>query len=385
MDLTRGPAERSGGSRQIQMKSPASKSRGSEPGNGNEDSPTTLRRRLMVAGLAMIIVYGVGTLGYWVIGGGEWSIGDCAYMTVISLTTVGYGETLSKFHQVPYARLFTAILLVIGAGIALYFVSVLTTFLVEGEFLQLRRRRKMQKRIKDLCDHIIVCGVGGTGRYIVEELVATHWPFVAVDIDDDRLVRCGESHPEAVLSIQGDATSDDVLHEAQIERARGVVASLPEDRDNLYIVIAARELNPKLRIVAKAMDPNAVHKLQVAGADSVVSVNAIGGLRMVSEMIRPSVVTFLDKMMRDKDKKLRFEEVVIPAASPLVDRPLAESDIRKARNLLIVAARRADGEYTYSPGPQFRLEANMTLIVIGETEAVQRLRRSRLFASSEEA
>jgi voltage-gated potassium channel len=366
------------------LKSPASKSRRTQTGSAGEDSPTTLRRRLMVAGMAMIIVYGGGTLGYYVIGGGNWGLGDCAYMTVISLTTVGYGETLTEFHKVPYARLFTALLLVTGAGIALYFVSVLTTFLVEGEFLQIRRRRKMRKRITNLSDHIIVCGVGGTGRYIVDELVATQWPFVAVDIDAERLARCAESHPKEMLSIEGDATDDDVLREARIEQAHGVVATLPEDRDNLYIVISARELNPRLRIVAKAMDPNAVRKLQVAGADSVVSVNVIGGLRMVSEMIRPSVVTFLDKMMRDKDKKLRFEEVVIPEGSPLVNMPLAESDIRKARNLLIVAARRPDGEYTYSPGPQFQLEAQMTLIVIGETDAVRRLRRSRLFAHSDD-
>ena len=353
----------------------------SPSGNGIGET-NILRRRVLVAGVAMLIVYGSGTLGYWLIGGGDWSVGDCAYMTVISLTTVGYGETLAEFHRMPYARLFTAILLVTGAGIALYFVSVLTTFLVEGEFLQLRRRRKMRKRIKDLNGHIIVCGIGGTGRHIVDELVAAQWPFVAIDTDEEHVARCHEAHPTAMAHILGDATQDEVLREAQIDRARGVVTSLPEDRDNLYIVIAARDLNPRLRIVAKAMDPNAVRKLQVAGADAVVSVNTIGGLRMASEMIRPSVVTFLDTMMRDQDKKLRFEEVVIPDGSPLGDTPLAHSDIRKERNLLIVAARCKDGQYTYSPGPQFRLEAGMTLIIIGETEAVQRLRRSHLFAQT---
>jgi len=349
-----------------------------------ESIPSVLRRRLLVAGVLMVVVYAAGTLGYWILGHGRWSISDCAYMTVISLTTVGYGETLAGLHEVPYARLFTSLLLVSGAGIALYFVSVLTTFLVEGEFLQLRRRRKMKKKIGHLSDHIIVCGVGGTGKHVIEELVETRWPFVAIDNDPERLLRCQETHEtDDVPTIQGDATDDNVLIEAGIKRAYGVVASLPDDKGNLYIVITARGLNPSLRIVAKAVDPLAVRKLQVAGANAVISVNAIGGLRMVSEMIRPNVVTFLDRMMRDKDKKLRFEEVTIPPNSPLVNTRLAESDFRKERNLLIVAARNpTTNEYSYSPGPQFLLEAGMTLIVIGETESVQRLRQSRLFAES---
>jgi voltage-gated potassium channel len=135
--------------------------------------------------------------------------------------------------------------------------------------------------------------------------------------------------------------------------------------------------------VAKAVDPLAIRKLQVAGADSVVSVNTIGGLRMASEMIRPNVVGFLDKMMRETDKNLRFEEVTIPPQSPLANMKLAESDIRKERNLLIVAAKNPlSGEYTYSPGPEFRFEANMTLIMLGETDSVQRLRNSKLFSEA---
>jgi voltage-gated potassium channel len=334
----------------------------------------------MVAGMAMVVIYGGGTLGYFVLGKGRWSIAECAYMTVISLTTVGYGEVLNDLHKVAYARLFTSLLLVAGAGIALYFVSMLTTFLVEGEFLQNRRRKKMKKQISELADHIIVCGVGGTGRHVLEELVATKWPFVAIDNDAGRLARCQETLDDKMAVMQADATDDSVLIEAGIQRAHGIVAALPDDKGNLYVVVTARGLNPKLRIVAKAVDARAVRKLQVAGADAVVSVNAIGGLRLASEMIRPHVVTFLDKMIRDKDKVLRFEEVSIPAGSPLVNKRLAETDIRKERNLLIVAARNTQtGAYTYSPGPQFMLEAGVTLIVIGETDSVQRFRSSQLF------
>lgn len=341
---------------------------------------TNLRQRLLAAGVLMFIAYGVGTIGYFFLGQGRWSLGDCAYMTIISLTTVGYSEVLRDLHHVPYARLFTALLLVMGAGIAVYFVSVLTTFLVEGEFLQIQRTKKMLKRISKMKDHIIVCGVGGTGRHIVDELVSTRWSFVAIDTDSERLEACQATHKNKIQIMCADATDDQVLLKAGIEQAHGVVASLPDDAGNLYVVVTARGLNPHLRIVAKAMSTAAVQKLKVAGADSVVSVNTIGGLRMCSEMIRPHVVSFLDKMLQDKDKNLRFEELVIPAGSPLVDSVLADSGLRCERNLLIVAARNRDsGEYIYSPGGDFTLEQGMTLILLGETEAVRRLRKSRLF------
>jgi voltage-gated potassium channel len=348
------------------------------------DAGTTnnLRSRLLVAALGMATIYTAGTAGYYMIGHGRWRLADCAYMTVISLTTVGYGEVLQDMHKVPYARLFTGFLLMGGAGIAVYFVSVLTTYLDEGEFLQSRRRKRMRKIIESMSGHIIVCGAGGTGRHVVDELTATRWPFLLIDTDAEKLERLQEMHANKLAVVQGDATDDDVLVDAGIMRAHGIVASLPDDKGNLFVVVTARGLNPKLRIVAKAMESHTVRKLQAAGADAVVSVNNIGGMRMASEMIRPAVVTFLDKMLRDKDKALRFEEMLIPPGSPLVQKKLAQSDIRRERNLLIVAARTAAGEYVYSPGPDFLLEANMVLIVIGETQSVQRLRESPLFAAA---
>ena len=341
-----------------------------------------LRSRLLVAGIAMLIIYAGGTLTYYALGKGAWKLGDCAYMTVITLTTAGFGEVLTNMDKVPYARFFTAVLLVGGAGVALYAVSILTTYLVEGEFLQSRRRKRMKRIIDNLSGHVIVCGAGGTGRHVVEELCATQWKFVVIDTGADKLARLQELHDNRLAIIEGDATDDNVLTEAGINRAHGIVASLPDDKGNLFVVVTARGLNPSLRIVAKAVDALAVRKLEAAGADAVVSVNAIGGLRMASEMVRPTVVGFLDKMMRDKDKQLRFEEVTIPAGSPLVNTKLAQRDIRKARNLLIVAARDPEHDsYTYSPGPDFLLLAGMTLVVIGETDSVQRLRNSSLFTS----
>ena len=271
-------------------------------------------------------------------------------------------------------------------GIALYFVSVLTTFLVEGEFVQYQRTRRMQKRIKKMKDHIILCGIGRTGRHVLVELVAAKWEFLAIDTDEEQLDRFAEQHGKQVVKLVGDATDDNVLIEAGIRRAHGIVACLPGDTDNLYVVITARDLNPNLRIVSKAVEPAAVRKLKMAGADQVVEVNTIGGLRLASEMIRPNVTNFLDKMLRDTDKSLRFEECTIPHTSPMVDKALAESGLRMERNLLIVAARHRDSDrYIYSPGGDFVLKAGMTLILLGETDAVQRLRKSKLFGSMDQA
>jgi len=201
---------------------------------------------------------------------------------------------------------------------------------------------------------------------------------VAIDVSDAHLQRAQELGPKLHI-LQGDATEDPVLEAAGIRRARGIVASLTDDKSNLFIVVTARGLNPNLRIIAKGVDVKAAQKLQKAGADSVVNPAFIGGVRMVSEMIRPQVVEFLDLMLRDKDKNLRIEEVVVPKGSPLVGKPIFEAQIRKNTDLLVVAVREppeADkpGKFIYNPGPEMRIVADMALIVLGETENVHKLR-----------
>jgi voltage-gated potassium channel len=271
-------------------------------------------------------------------------------------------------------------LLVTGVAVTLYAVSVLTTFLVEGAFLDLRQRRIMRKRIDRLSEHVIVCGAGRTGSHIASELAAALWPYVVIDSEADAIERLADDLDDELSYIVGDATDDSVLLSAGIERAHGVIAALSADKDNLYVVVTTRQINPQTRIVAKAVDPRAVQKLEAAGANRVVSVNAIGGHRMASEMIRPHVVEFIETMIRDKDRNLRLEEVTIPDASPLVGARLADTDIRKVSKLLVVAAGDADN-YTYSPGPDFVLRPGMKLIVLGETDSVHRLRQSPTFRS----
>jgi voltage-gated potassium channel len=350
------------------------------------DSSRLLRERIVVASIALFAIFLVGTCGYYAmgrfyLGRYAWDFGECAYMTVITITTVGFGE-LPHLGRVPGGRAFTVVVLLAGLGVAAYFISALTTYFIEGEFTKARTRRRMTRALEEIRDHIIVCGVGTTGVHCVEELVWTKWPLVAIDRDPARLEKLQDLSVAMLPSVIGDATEDEVLERAGIRRARGIVAALPGDRDNLFIVVSARQLNPSLRIIAKGVDVAAAEKLKRAGADSVVNPAFIGGVRMVSEMIRPQVVEFLDLMLRDKDKNLRIEEVVVPKGSPLVGKPIFEAQIRKKTDLLVVAVREPPvtpsqpGKFIYNPGPEMRIVADMALIVLGETQNVHKLRSS---------
>jgi voltage-gated potassium channel len=346
------------------------------------DSSRLLRERIFAASMALIAIFFAGSGGLYFLGKSHlgahaWSFGDCAYMTVTTITTVGFGE-LPHLHSVPYGRAFTVGVLLAGLGVAAYFVSALTTYFIEGEFTKARTRRKMQKTLDKIANHIIVCGVGTTGVHVVKELVASGYPVVAIDSDERALERIQEMVPGLLPTIHGDATEDAVLERAGVRHARGVVAALTADKDNLYIVVTARELHPGLKIIAKGVDLKAAEKLRKAGAHSVVNPAFIGGVRMVSELIRPQVVEFLDLMLRDRDKNLRIEEVMVPAGSWLVGKPLSEAQIRRHTNLLVLALRGeeqdGDGRFLYNPGSDTQISAGMTLIVLGETDQVHKLR-----------
>jgi len=331
--------------------------------------------RLIAAGGFLVSVVIVGAVGYHQLGQGRWPFWDCFYMTVITVSTVGFAETLPGMADVTGARAFTVGLIILGSGTLLYFVSTFTAFVVEGDLVGALRRNRMQKRIDQLTDHIVVCGVGSTGVHIIEELQLTDQSFVAIDEDFDRLARVDEELPKTELMyVVGDATDDATLHHAGIERARGVIAALHDDKQNVFLTITARALNPKARIVAKAIDDTAARKLLRAGADAVVSPYRIGGMRLVSEMIRPRVLEFLDLMVRDQEQNLRIEEIPIPDESTLVNTTLRKTDIRKATDVLVIAVRSEEGHYTYNPGPDTKIEKGMTLIVLAATAEVGKLR-----------
>jgi len=337
-----------------------------------------LRTRLAAGFVALLAVICLGSFGYYLLGDGRWDLPSCIYMTVITLTTVGFGEVLPGFDQVEHVRGFTVLLIVFGMGTFLYFASTLTAVIIEGDLRAAMRRTRMRKQIGKLEDHFIVCGLGSTGGHIVEELVATKRPVVGIDTNKERLEELYAAFDsKGFVYIVGDATDDRVLEEANVDRARGLVASMANDKDNLYVVVSARQTNPKARIVARGSDLHILEKLKKAGADTVVSPNYIGGLRMVSEMIRPQVVRFLDVMLRDKQAVMRIDEVPLAEGSSLHGKKLSEAALRSRARVTVLAVRdKEKQDYIYNPGGEFELRSGQTLVVLGANEDVEKLRRS---------
>jgi voltage-gated potassium channel len=295
-------------------------------------------------------------------------------MTITTLSTVGFGELLPGMAQIPLARLWTVLLLLLGSGALVFFISSLTAFIVEGDIQDVFRRRRMRKAIDALKDHIIVVGIGTTGIHVATELRATRVPFVVVDSDEQRLRTIAAETLPGLLYVHGDATLDHVLELAGIARARGLATSLPEDRDNVFVTITARALNPLLRITSKVMEDSADTKIRRAGADATVSPSAIGGRRLVSHLLRPSVVQFLDSMLQDRSEVSRVDEVAIPDASRAIGATLGETNIREKTRALLLAVNHADGSYSYHPDASLVLERGAKLVVFGAVEEVISLR-----------
>lgn len=322
----------------------------------------------------MALVHG-GAAAYYFLGHGRWSFHECVYMTIITIFTVGYGE-LPDMQGVRYARDVTMFLIVGGVGALAYLQGNITALLVEGVLGEAFRRNRMRTTIQNLKGHVVVAGCGSTGRHVIEELVTTHTPFVVIDRTVEHLERISKDHCGGkMLYVHGDATEDQALLEAGIQRAKGIVAALTHDKDNLFVTLSARGLNPTARIVTKIVDGEAAPKMLKAGATAVVSPTMIGGHRMASEVIRPEVNVLLDQVLRDKQRDLSFEEVTIPDGSVLVGMALRDTPIRKETRLLVVAVRDADRTFIYNPEPDYVLQAGTTLIVMGETAGVVKLRQ----------
>jgi voltage-gated potassium channel len=332
-----------------------------------------LRRLIAALGVFATLV-AVGTGGYFILGHGRWHLDDCAYMTVITMSTVGFYE-LRQMSEVPGARAFTVTLIVSGVGVLAYMQSNLTALLVEGAIGQAFRRRRMDRDIAHLKNHVVVAGAGGTGKHVIEELVATGTPFVVIDRALPVLEHVqAEICKGRMLFVHGDATLDHFLMDAGVQRARGVVAALTQDKDNLYVTLSARSLNPNARIVTKVVEDEAAAKILKAGASAIVNPTMIGARRMASELIRPEVNEFLDQMLRDKDKNLRLEEVPIAGSSSFVGVALKDAPIRRMTGALVVAIRRPDRTFVYNPDPELLIEAGATLIVLGESQGIAKLR-----------
>ncbi len=329
-----------------------------------------LRRRLLIAAAAFLVVLAVGAVGYRTLQP-ETSWLDALYMAVITLTTVGYGEVVVA---TPAVRVFTMLLLVMGLGVAAVFATTAAGLLIEGYVGHVFWKRRMERQAGKLTDHYVVCGSGETALHAVDELVAVRHPVVVVaePSGEEELMALRDRLKEVPLII-GDPSDDRLLEAANLTRARGLLACTESERDNLVITLTARQGNPRLRIIARATRPAMEAKLRRAGADEVVSPSLIGGLRMASVLIRPNVVTFLDQMLRDRDQNLRVAEVAIPEGSPCAGQPLDAPDLLQGTRSLLLALRDATGRWIYNPPGDTVLEAGSTLILMGTPDDTARV------------
>ena len=317
--------------------------------------------------LGVLIIFAVivlaGISGYMLIE--RWSFMDAIYMTVITIASVGYGEINPLTTN---GRIFTMLLILFGSGALIYCFSICTAIFVEGELTDALRRRKMRTEISRLKDHFIVCGVGSTGQYIIDELSKTGRNFVVVDKDPARIKQLTDAH---ILNIEGDASHEAILEAANIRSAAGLFVSLHIDADNLLVVVTAKGLNPALKIIAKAFDEESSRKLKQVGTDSVVMPDYIGGLRMTSEMIRPHVVGFLDTMLRDKSGTIRVEEIVIQKGSRVEGKHLNETGILDINGVSVVALVDNYGKYIFNPPKERVILVNDVIIVMGIVDKIQ--------------
>jgi voltage-gated potassium channel len=336
-----------------------------------------LRKRLLFAVGVLFGLIAVSTTGYRLLGGPSVGFLQALYMSVITLAGVGYTEVVDTSHN-PALRVFNIFIVLIGVALTVYVFSVIAAFLVEVEATNPFWRRSMQKRIAEISGHFIVSGLGDTGRHTVEELHKIGTRYVAIDTSEENIKRLRESHPaitDDLLYVIGDATEEEVLQKAGIDRAKGLIAALPTDKDNLVITVIARQRFPKLRIVARAADERFSERMLRAGANATVSPSQIGGLRMASELIRPHVVNFLDLMLKEQSQTLRVEQLEI-AGPPRAGRQLKDLNLQSNFNLLVLAVKsNASDQMRINPPDTMMIQPGDVVILLGDIADVQRARQ----------
>jgi voltage-gated potassium channel len=321
-------------------------------------------RNLRTIGLLLLVVMAVGTAGYHYIEGWPWF--DGFYMVVTTLTTIGYQEV----HPLSHAgRIFNVFVILAGVSLLLLGVGALSQALLEFELQSFFGRRRMEREIGRLDGHFIICGMGRVGRSVARELARKPVPFVIIENAEVKRQRFAS---ENWLVLAGDATLEQTLRDAQIDRASGLIAATTTDATNLYIVLTARGLNPRLKIIARASEDAAEKHLRTAGADSVVSPYSFAGQRIAQSLLRPHVVSFLDTATTHLGMDLEIGEIHITSTSSFAGKTLESSRIRQERGVIVLAIKRREG-MRFNPAPDERIEPDDCLIAMGEPAQLRQL------------
>ena len=324
-------------------------------------------QHLVIGILLFVLMILSGTIGYMLIEG--WPFIDALYMTVITLSTVGFGEVQRVSSG---GRIFTMVLIILGVSFVFYVAGGVIQFMMEGHIRKILGRRKLQKEIRAQKGHYIICGYGRVGTSICDILASEPVGIVVIERAPERIARLDNSNR---LYVAGEATDEENLLKAGVKEARGLVAALKTDSDNVYVTLTARQLNPEIFVIARAGERKSENKLLAAGANKVVSPYNMGAHRIAQMILRPTVTDFLELTLMDENRDIQMEEMPVHASSRLVDVALQDSGIRKDFNLIIVAIRRPGGDMIFNPSSQTKLQGGDTVVAIGEKQDLTRIKK----------
>eukprot|EP01156_Anaeramoeba_ignava_P013712 Anaeramoba_ignava/a6060_11.p1 GENE.a6060_11~~a6060_11.p1 ORF type:complete len:335 (-),score=26.89 a6060_11:67-1071(-) len=324
------------------------------------------KKKIILWVLAMLVLVFGATTGYMLILGIDFI--DALYMTVITISTVGYREVVDLNHA---AKLFTIVLIITSVGMIGYLLAQLFKFFSEGHINEAWRKKKMQKEIENLNKHIIICGAGDTGGHVIKQMIRRDIPFIVIENDDQQIEQLKELN---ALYIEGDATKEETLTLAGVDKAKGLISCLSKDADNVFVVLTARGLNKQLKIIARYHDKNSDKKLRRAGANHVVSPDEIGGKKMASIMINPQAQFFVDNIIDTKNLSFNMEEIMINNESELIGKQLREAKISEKAGLVVLAIRRANDQFIFNPKANETLAVEDKMIVVGSKKQIAILR-----------
>ncbi|MBT8316606.1 MAG: potassium channel protein [Lutibacter sp.] len=327
-----------------------------------------VRTKLYISLILITIVLFIGVSGYTIIS--NESLIDSLYMTVITMSTVGFG-TLHELNQTE--KLFTIGLIVLSIGVYGYFVTALTEYLANDNFFQLLKYKKMQQKIQKLKNHTIVCGYGRNGRQAVVQLKKFNMPCIVIEKDKEILEELDKAN---MLYVEGDATEDKTLNEAAIKNAKSLITALPSDADNLFVVLSARQINKEFTIISRASSESSFKKLKIAGATNIIMPDKIGGEHMASLVVTPDLVEFVDKLKISEECDTNLEEIAInDLPKEFLNKTLLDLDLRRKTGCNVIGFKTSKNEYIINPEPTTSLDSGSNLIVLGRPNQIEKLRQ----------